>query len=142
MEEIKQQYAETPITNHYDDSKEVRAKGAGFYRFSGDEEERKRQMEALKGVREETVTARNETGALDVASTNPAEESTSKASRASEKRKRELEERRKMIDAKRRKLYGPEEEAIAPPPAKAALVGPPSAADDFLAKLEKEILGR
>jgi hypothetical protein len=106
--------ANNPLGVHYDASAEVRAKGAGFYQFSGDEEERKRQMEELKSAREETERMRKDVGAVDV---RPGEEEgmqsggqaegTGQAvgkSRAMEKRKRELEERRRMVDSKRRKV--------------------------------------
>jgi len=100
----------------------VRAKGAGFYQFSGDEEERRRQMEELKMAREETEWTRKDVGAVDL---KPGEVegmqeeegiwSGAKAgkSRAMEKRKRELEDRRRMVDAKRRKVkpVGAEEES-------------------------------
>ena len=102
----------------------MRAKGAGFYQFSGDEEERRRQMEELKMAREETERTRKDVGAVDlkpgeVEGMQEDEEgggvgSGAKAgkSRAMEKRKRELEDRRKMVDAKRRKVksVGAEEE--------------------------------
>ena len=96
---------------HYDASKEVRAKGAGFYQFSADEETRKAQMEELKISREETTKMRQELGAEDIEPGKvegmrdgeaPGTAVTVK-SRAMEKRKRELEERRKIIEAKRKK---------------------------------------
>jgi hypothetical protein len=102
-----------PLNLHYDASQEVRAKGAGFYQFSGDEEARKKQMEELKKARVETEKTRVEVGAVDL---RPGEvegmqaedgtestAGTSTRSRAMEKRKRELEERRKTLEAKRRK---------------------------------------
>ena len=111
-----------PLNIHYDASREVRAKGAGFYQFSGDEETRRAQMEELKMARDETEKTREETGAIDV---RPGEvegmrDETENGgavgvrSRAIEKRKRELEERRKMIDAKRRKVKGDAEEMSNP----------------------------
>ncbi len=114
-----------PLNIHYDASREVRAKGAGFYQFSADEETRKKQMEELDRAREETGKTREEMGAVDVlpgqveGMTLP-EEPVSAApmkSRALEKRKRELAERRKLIDAKRRKK-GPTTDATStsPPP--------------------------
>lgn len=51
---------------HYDVTAEVRAKGAGFYQFSADEETRQRQMEELKLAREETERMRKEGGAVDL----------------------------------------------------------------------------
>lgn len=113
--QIAAEHAEenNPLNIHYDASQEVRAKGAGFYQFSGDEETRRAQMEELKMAREETEKTRQETGAIDV---RPGEVEGMKdvsgnggtvgKSRAMEKRKRELEERRKLIDAKRRKVQG------------------------------------
>ena len=61
--EIEASLAEenNPLNIHYDASQEVRAKGAGFYQFSGDEETRRRQMEELKRAREETEKTREET---------------------------------------------------------------------------------
>lgn len=91
---------------HYDASTEVRAKGAGFYQFSGDEETRRRQMEELKAAREETEKTRQELGAEDI---RPGQDEGMTAgsnvkSRAMEKRKREIEERRKLLEAKRKKI--------------------------------------
>ncbi|KAI0346106.1 hypothetical protein BDW22DRAFT_1323793 [Trametopsis cervina] len=104
---------DNPLNIHYDATQEVRAKGAGFYQFSGDEETRRKQMEELRKTREETERTRAEAGALDlrpgeVEGIHGAEGSegtpvVSTKSRAMEKRKRELEERRKQLDAKRRK---------------------------------------
>ncbi|KAK9371068.1 hypothetical protein V1509DRAFT_651265 [Lipomyces kononenkoae] len=42
------------LTVHYDASQEIRTKGVGFYNFSRDENERNREMDALKNMREET----------------------------------------------------------------------------------------
>ena len=108
--------ANNPLGVHYDASAEVRAKGAGFYQFSADEETRTRQMEELKMAREETERTRRDVGAVDL---RPGEVEGMREnadggamgagvgkSRAMEKRKRELEERRRLIDAKRRKIQG------------------------------------
>lgn len=106
MAEIEREFAEenNPLNVHYDASQEVRAKGAGFYQFSGDEETRRKQMEELKAAREETEKTRKETGAVDIL---PGEvegmQETSTKSRAMEKRKREIEERRKMLEERRKK---------------------------------------
>lgn len=108
-----------PLGVHYDAAKEVRAKGAGFYQFSADEETRAAQMEELKSSREETERTRAELGAQDV---RPGEIEGMKAgssgsagkSRAMEKRKRELEERRKLLEAKRRKIKGDDASASGP----------------------------
>ena len=116
--EVERQFAEetNPLNVHYDASKEVRAKGAGFYQFSADEETRRKQMEELKTVREETERTRQELGAEDI---KPGEEGMTAEgvqSRAMEKRKRELEERRKLIEAKRKKarVAAPGDEGAAP----------------------------
>jgi hypothetical protein len=117
--EIAKEHSEenNPLGVHYDATKEVRAKGAGYYQFSGDEETRQAQMEELKSARQETEKTRQETGAWDV---KPGEIEGMQVddraaggavakTRAMEKRKRELEERRKMVDAKRRKVRGEQE---------------------------------
>ena len=104
---------DNPLDLHYDASREVRAKGAGFYQFSTDEETRQKQMEELRQASVETEKTRAEAGAVDL---RPGEvegmrvgeedESTpgpSTKSRAAEKRKREIDERRKLLEAKRRK---------------------------------------
>ncbi|SJL09577.1 uncharacterized protein ARMOST_12957 [Armillaria ostoyae] len=117
--EIEKMHAEenNPLGVHYDATSEVRAKGAGFYQFSGDEETRQRQMEELRAAREETQATRQGQGAVDasvegmVAGGSSAGEGVGKGV---EKRKREIEERRRKIEAKRRKLKG--EPAIADDP--------------------------
>ena len=114
--QIAAEHAEenNPLNIHYDASREVRAKGAGFYQFSADDETRRAQMEELKMARDETEKTRQETGAIDV---RPGEVEGMRdesgnggaggvRSRAMEKRKSELQERRSMIDAKRRKVKG------------------------------------
>lgn len=107
-----------PQNVHYDAVREVRARGAGFYQFSGDVEERTRQMDALRVGREETVRARGKAGAQDiqpgeVEGFKPAEDEGARKSRAMEKRKREIEERRKAVEAKRRKVKGAEQDESA-----------------------------
>ncbi|KAL7279020.1 hypothetical protein ACG7TL_006853 [Trametes sanguinea] len=118
IEKIRAEFAEenNPLNIHYDPTKEVRAKGAGFYQFSGDEETRRKQMEELRKVREETERVRKETGAEDVRpgeveGLHPGAEDAAGLvkSRAMEKRKREIEERRKLLEAKRRKVATPKE---------------------------------
>ena len=114
MNEIAKAFAEenNPLGVHYDASREIRAKGAGFYQFSADEETRKTQMQELNALREETAKTRQELGAEDIKPGDiegmrdggaPGTTGATK-SRAMEKRKRELEERRNMIEAKRKKL--------------------------------------
>ena len=112
--EIAKAFAEenNPLGVHYDASREIRAKGAGFYQFSADEETRKVQMQELDALREETAKTRQELGAVDIKPGDiegmrdgeaPGTVGATK-SRAMEKRKRDLEERRNMIEAKRKKL--------------------------------------
>lgn len=74
-----------PPESHFDASKEVRNKGTGFFQFSADEEERRRQMAGLEEERSETEKKRNE-----------------RQSKLDE-RKRQIEERRKEIQSKRGK---------------------------------------
>lgn len=88
MEELarkRDRSATPPEAVHYDAEAEIRTRGTGFYAFSKDEEERKKEMEQLEKEREETERVRK------------ARES------ALEKRKREVEERRRQIGEKRAK---------------------------------------
>ena len=152
-----------PLNIHYDASREVRAKGAGFYQFSADEETRKKQMEELRQVRHETEITRQELGAVDLKAgevEGMQEASNTVRNRAIEKRKRELEERRKLVEAKRRKLLkgnntpaaaatqspassAPSSEPIVAVPTKATAASntdaASSAADNFLAALERDL---
>ena len=85
---------------HYDASREVRAKGAGFYQFSGDEETRKAQMAELKASRDETTKTRQGLGAEDIMPRQEEWMTTDSAeSQAMEKRKREIEDRRQVVEA-------------------------------------------
>jgi hypothetical protein len=147
-----------PLSQHYDASREVRAKGAGFYQFSADEETRKKQMEELRQVRQETEMTRQELGAVDLKAgevEGMQEDSNALRSRAMEKRKRELEERRRAVDAKRKKFQnGGIPSAVAmqsPAPSSTSAAAVPtkkeapipdaasSAADSFLAALELDL---
>jgi len=111
---VEEAYSEAnnPLASRYDATKENRAKGAGFYQFSADEETRRQEMEELRSARLETEKTRQEVGAVDLKSGEVEglrEDSTTAGtsrSRAMEKRKRELEERRKLVDTKRRKVKG------------------------------------
>ena len=51
-----------PPEEHFDASREVRTKGTGFFQFSGEAGERKRQMEGLEWERAETEARRRERG--------------------------------------------------------------------------------
>jgi hypothetical protein len=155
-----------PLNIHYDASREVRAKGAGFYQFSADDETRKKQMEELRQARNETEMTRQELGAVDLKAgevEGMQEAPNALRNRAVEKRKRELEERRKLVEAKRRKLLNgnnppavaatatqtpatggaPSSEPIVAVPTKTTAAPNPSAAptaaDDFLAALERDL---
>ncbi|KZT41313.1 hypothetical protein SISSUDRAFT_1059653 [Sistotremastrum suecicum HHB10207 ss-3] len=165
LAQIKETYSEenNPLASRYDASGDNRAKGAAFYQFSKDEEERQRQMEELRKTREETQKNRTETGAVDILpgqseDVKDAEEGGLSRSRAMEKRKKDIEDRRKMIEAKRRKLthHLPEPDFVPsssspssaqPPPAHSAkshIPAPPAAtdADDFLVNLERDLLSK
>jgi hypothetical protein len=93
LDQVRQRWEEAARTEldtgagpvHYDETKEIRTKGVGFYRFSKDEEERQEQMRALKQLRLETESKR-------------ATRQTIK-----EKRKAQLDARMEMIRAKRQK---------------------------------------
>ncbi|KAG1905272.1 uncharacterized protein F5891DRAFT_1008473 [Suillus fuscotomentosus] len=187
IQAVQDAYSEdnNPLSSHYDASKEVRAKGAGYYQFSGDEETRRQQMEELQSARIETEKIRQDAGAVDL---KPGEvegmrddsiTAGASRSRAMEKRKRDIEERRKILDAKRRKVKGDETLAgrgLEPDNSEAVTLEaqdtsgplvalerqttdasdrhkrkgkqkgtddsvPKTEADDFLAQLEREILG-
>ncbi|RIA98753.1 hypothetical protein C1645_812442 [Glomus cerebriforme] len=93
LEQVRQRWEEAARTEldtgvgpiHYDETKEIRTKGVGFYRFSKDEGERQEQMRALKQLRLETELKR-------------ATRQTIK-----EKRKAQLNARMEMIRSKRQK---------------------------------------
>jgi hypothetical protein len=74
-----------PPDTHYDAGAEVRTKGTGFYNFSQDAEERKREMDALEKERLETERLRKE------------------RENKKELRRKEIEERRKLIAEQRAK---------------------------------------
>jgi hypothetical protein len=77
--------ATPPPDEHFDSRREIRTKGVGFFQFSADGEERKRQMEELERERVETERRR-----ADVAGRR-------------EERRREVEARKKAIAEKRGK---------------------------------------
>ncbi|KAI4289015.1 MAG: hypothetical protein L6R35_001723 [Caloplaca aegaea] len=68
-----------PPETHYDASKEIRSKGVGFYAFSQDETERKREMAELERQRGETERLKRE------------------QEERKERREREVEERRRTV---------------------------------------------
>jgi hypothetical protein len=75
-----------PPDVHFDSSKDIRTKGVGFFQFSADAEERKKQMENLELERKETERRRVET------------------LKRKEDRKKEIEERKQAILQKRSKV--------------------------------------
>jgi hypothetical protein len=74
-----------PPELHFDGTKDIRTKGVGFFQFSADQEERKRQMDNLEKDRLETEKRREE------------------LAKRKEERKKELEARKKTIANKRGK---------------------------------------
>ena len=74
---------------HFDASKEVRNRGAGFMQLSGDEEIRKRQMEELMNERKETEQQREKIEAQGDAQA---------------RRNKELEERKRLVEEKKRQV--------------------------------------
>lgn len=131
---------------HYDATREVRPRGAGFYQFSKDEETRQKQMEDLRRSRMETGQAREESGVGAGEEVRP----------GLNKRKREIEERRKAIEAKRRKVKDPSNNDSAAAamtreggtpsipetskPNSDQKPNQPQSADEFLAALERDIM--
>lgn len=88
MEELarkRDRSATPPDQQHYDADWEIRTKGTGFYKFSKDEEARKREMEALEEERKKTEGERG------------------KREEEKERRRGEIEERRKQMAARRAK---------------------------------------
>ncbi|TFK85049.1 hypothetical protein K466DRAFT_601503 [Polyporus arcularius HHB13444] len=172
-EQLAAQAAEDnkPLNTHFDSTREVRAVGAAYYKFSGNEEAREQEQARLKELRQETSKTRELLKAPDIPAgavegMQGAPESTK--SRAAEKRKRLLEERNKQLEARRKKRKAGEDTALAqetsiagpsnvPPPTPTPLHSDPfavveahkstqavkqeaDAADDFLAKLEQDVL--
>ncbi|TQN74188.1 hypothetical protein CSHISOI_01262 [Colletotrichum shisoi] len=88
MEELaskRDRSATPPEARHYDADSEIRTKGTGFYKFSKDEETRKREFRNLEDERIRTETSRKE------------------REDKKEARRREVEQRRKDVEAKRAK---------------------------------------
>ncbi|KAI7173327.1 hypothetical protein KC316_g7899 [Hortaea werneckii] len=74
-----------PPDTHFDSAQEIRTKGTGFFQFSGDAEERGRQMEGLARERAETERVRGMKGEV------------------ARERQRRIEERRREIAGRRGK---------------------------------------
>ncbi|GAA5825159.1 hypothetical protein JCM11251_006124 [Rhodosporidiobolus azoricus] len=88
--------AAAPLVDHYDASEENRQRGAGFYAFSGNEEERKAQMETLKKERVETERKRRERD-------EEGDLVKREREREKEERKRKIEEKRREVEARRKR---------------------------------------
>ena len=73
---------------HYDANAEIRTKGVGFYAFSGDNEQRKKEMEELERARRKT------------------EEERKKKEEGRKRRREEIEARREEIRRKKREVVG------------------------------------
>ncbi|KAG0221081.1 hypothetical protein BGX31_010203 [Mortierella sp. GBA43] len=78
-------YSMANTVRHYDNTKERRAQGVGFYAFSHDEEERQRQMKELRDMRSQTERKRAQHRSLR------------------DKRRDEIEARKRIIQQKRLK---------------------------------------
>ncbi|TPX70942.1 hypothetical protein SpCBS45565_g01523 [Spizellomyces sp. 'palustris'] len=96
-EQWEKEAREAMASGHYDARRENRTMGVGFYQFSQDDEERRKQMEELKDMRDETL------------------ESRTRAARMKDARKEKLEERKRLLKeraAKRRKVTSGESEGV------------------------------
>ncbi|KAJ1560505.1 hypothetical protein HK096_008404, partial [Nowakowskiella sp. JEL0078] len=71
--------------NHYNSKSEIRNLGVGFYQFAQSDEERKKQMNELKDMRNETINSRDITTQIQ------------------QIRKNKIEERKKLILEKKKK---------------------------------------
>lgn len=80
---------DAPLHEHFDSKKEIRNRGAGYMQFSADEEERRKQMEALKNERSVTEAER---------------EKRELEGDIADRRDREAQQRRQLIEEKRKKL--------------------------------------
>ncbi|KAJ3007767.1 hypothetical protein HKX48_008950 [Thoreauomyces humboldtii] len=56
--------SETNGLGHFDSRKEIRTLGVGFYQFSQNDEDRKRQMDALNTIRDDTLDSQKKTTML------------------------------------------------------------------------------
>lgn len=82
---------DNPLNLHFDSTKEVRNRGAGYMQLSGDEETRKRQMDELRSLRDETEQkreAREAEGAPDPEA----------------RRQKELADRRRLVEEKKKQI--------------------------------------
>lgn len=82
--------AAAPLVDHYSATGENRTRGAGFYAFSADEQERRREMDELERARFETERKRREREV--------------EGDRVKGERERERDERKRRIEDKRREV--------------------------------------
>ncbi|GAA5922984.1 hypothetical protein JCM3775_006209 [Rhodotorula graminis] len=82
--------AAAPLVDHYSATGENRTRGAGFYAFSTDEQERRREMDELERARAETERKRREREV--------------EGDRVKRERERERDERKRRIEDKRREV--------------------------------------
>ncbi|KAH7106444.1 hypothetical protein BKA62DRAFT_612245 [Auriculariales sp. MPI-PUGE-AT-0066] len=122
---------------HYNAAQEVRAKGAAFYQFSGDLEQRERQMEELRQARDDTTKTRAENGAEDAPMAALGAEQPEPQSRGMAKRKLEIEERRRELEARKRRKHAAGS-GQPPAPAPSNPPPPPPPSDDPFAMLESQ----
>ena len=80
---------DAPLNAHFDSTKEVRNRGAGFIQLSGDEETRRKQMEELMSERKETEIEREKREVEGDAQT---------------RRNKEVEERKRLVEEKKRQI--------------------------------------
>ncbi|KAJ3095025.1 hypothetical protein HK100_005944, partial [Physocladia obscura] len=74
-----------PPPLHFDPNREIRNLGVGYYRLSQEDEERKKQMDALESLRKETVGSRIAAG------------------RVKDERKAKIEERKALLKERKKK---------------------------------------
>ncbi|KAI8610583.1 hypothetical protein BC830DRAFT_730664 [Chytriomyces sp. MP71] len=77
-----------PPPKHYDPQREIRNLGVGFYGFSQDDDERKRQMDALNALRKDTFGSRE------------------KVEQVKNSRKAKLDERKALLKERKRRKEG------------------------------------
>ncbi|VDB88416.1 unnamed protein product [Peniophora sp. CBMAI 1063] len=104
LAEIKESLKDEPLAKFFDSAQEMRDLGPAYMKLGATEEERQRNLAALKEAHAETLRNRAEAGAVDV---KPGQEGMQASdvprNSALEKRKREMEARREIIRAKKQK---------------------------------------
>lgn len=89
VERRKKLNLDAPLNAHFDGTKEVRNRGAGFIQLSGDEETRRRQMQELANERQETEQERAK---------------VQEVGDAQARRDKELQDRKMLIEEKKRQI--------------------------------------